>query len=56
MDAISTTTIYDGTVFCKKCGQPMNPVESMYSPEGICPHCRNLKYEHHAKKLMASRD
>ena len=50
---ISTLTVYDGTVLCKKCGYPMTPLESMYSPDGICPDCRNLKYEKHAKGLMA---
>ena len=55
MEDVSTVTIYDGTVFCKKCGQPMNPVEAMYSPDGVCPTCRNLKYENHAKRLMTDR-
>ena len=56
MDDISTLTIYDGTVMCRKCGAPMTPLEVMYSDGDLCPHCRNLKYEYHAKKLMASRE
>lgn len=54
VDDISTVTIYDGTVMCKKCGYPMTPLEAMYSDNGLCPHCRNQQYEGHAKKLMGS--
>lgn len=51
MDQISTVTIYDGTVFCRKCGAPMTPLEVLYSDSDVCPHCRNEVYEKHAKKL-----
>jgi len=51
---VSTTTIYDGTLFCKKCDYPMTPLESMYSDDGLCPYCRNEKYEKHARNLMAN--
>lgn len=53
-EEISTLTIYDGSVECKKCGYPMTPLEAMYSDNGLCPNCRNLQYEGHAKKLMSS--
>lgn len=52
MDDVSTVTIYDGTILCKKCDYPMTPLEAMYSDDGLCPHCRNLNYQGHAKKLM----
>jgi len=55
-DDISTTTIYDGTLFCKKCEYPMTPLEAMYSDNGLCPNCRNKNYEKHAKNLMVSRE
>ena len=51
MDQVSTVTIYDGTVFCRKCGAPMTPLEVLYSDSDVCPHCRNEVYEKHAKKL-----
>jgi len=50
---VSTLTIYDGTLPCKKCGYPMTPLEAMYSDDGLCPYCRNEKYEKHAKNLMS---
>ena len=53
VDDVSTVTIYDGTILCKKCDYPMTPLEAMYSDDGLCPHCRNLNYQGHAKKLMA---
>ena len=53
-EEISTLTIYDGSLECKKCGYPMTPLEAMYSDNGLCPNCRNLQYEGHAKKLMSS--
>ena len=56
MDDISTLTIYDGTVMCRKCGAPMTPLEVMYSDGDLCPHCRNAKYEYHMKRLMTDRD
>jgi hypothetical protein len=52
MDDISTLTIYDGTLPCRKCGYPMTPLEAMYSDDGLCPYCRNEKYEKHAEGLM----
>jgi hypothetical protein len=52
VDDVSTVTIYDGTILCKKCDYPMTPLEAMYSDDGLCPHCRNLNYQGHAKKLM----
>ena len=51
---ISTTTIYDGTIMCKACGYPMTPLEALYSDDGLCPYCRNQKYEKHAKNMMAN--
>lgn len=54
VDDVSTVTIYDGTIMCKKCGYPMTPLEAMYSDDGLCPHCRNLNYQGHAKNLMSS--
>ena len=54
VDDVSTVTIYDGTIMCKKCGYPMTPLEAMYSDDGLCPNCRNLNYQGHAKKLMSS--
>ena len=55
-EAISTTTIYDGTMFCKKCGYPMTPIEALYSDNGLCPYCRNEKYEKHSKSLMVGNE
>jgi predicted nucleic-acid-binding Zn-ribbon protein len=55
-EEVSTLTIYDGSVVCKKCGYPMTPLEAMYSDDGLCPHCRNANYEKHSKTLMAGRD
>jgi predicted Zn-ribbon and HTH transcriptional regulator len=52
-EEISTTTIYDGSRMCKNCGYPMTPLEALYSDDGLCPYCRNEKYEKHAKNLMA---
>jgi len=49
---VSTLTIYDGTLLCKKCGYPMTPLEAMYSDDGLCPYCRNEKYEKHTKNLL----
>lgn len=46
-------TIYDGSMVCKKCGAPMTPIEVLYSDDDLCPHCRNAKYERHAKSFMA---
>ena len=53
-EEISTVTIYDGSLPCKKCGYPMTPLEALYSDMGLCPYCRNQQYEGHAKKLMSS--
>jgi len=53
MEDVSTTTIYDGSVMCKKCGYPMTPLEAMYSDDDLCPYCRNAKYEKHAKNFIA---
>jgi Zn finger protein HypA/HybF involved in hydrogenase expression len=50
---VSTLTVYDGSLQCKKCDYPMTPLEAMYSDDGLCPYCRNAKYEKHAKNLMA---
>ena len=50
---ISTVTIYDASLACKRCGYPMTPLEGLYSDDGLCPHCRNKKYEKHAKNFMA---
>lgn len=50
---ISTITIYDASLACRKCGYPMTPLEGLYSDDGLCPHCRNQKYEKHAKNFMA---
>ena len=50
---ISTVTLYEGSLPCKKCGYPMTPLEALYSDLGLCPYCRNLQYEGHAKKLMS---
>ena len=54
MEDISTTTIYDGSLQCKKCGYPMTPLEALYSDDALCPYCRNAKYEKHAKDLMVN--
>ena len=53
VEDVSTTTIYDGTRPCKKCGYPMTPLEAMYSDDGLCPYCRNEKYERHFKNRMS---
>ena len=52
MEETSTVTIYDGTLPCKNCGYPMTPLEALYSDDGLCPYCRNEKYEKHARGLM----
>ena len=49
---ITTQTIYDGSLVCKKCGYPMTPLEAMYSDDGLCPYCRNSKAEKHVKSGM----
>jgi len=51
-EEITTVTIYDGTVPCKNCDYPMTPIEALYSDDGLCPYCRNMRYEAHAKRLM----
>jgi RNA polymerase subunit RPABC4/transcription elongation factor Spt4 len=50
---MSTVTIYDASLACKKCKYPMTPLEGLYSDDGLCPYCRNKKYEKHAKNFMA---
>ena len=55
-EKVSTLTVYDGSIPCKKCGYLMTPLEVMYSADGLCPNCRNANYEKHAKTLMAGRD
>lgn len=54
MEEISTVTIYDGSVECKNCGYPMTPLEALYSDNGLCPYCRNERYEKHSKNLMSN--
>jgi Zn finger protein HypA/HybF involved in hydrogenase expression len=51
-EEITTMTIYDGSLPCKKCNYPMTPLEALYSDMGLCPYCRNKQYEGHAKRLM----
>jgi len=50
---MSIVTIYDASLACKKCDYPMTPLEGLYSDDGLCPHCRNQKYEKHAKSFKA---
>ena len=55
VDAISTETIYDGSVECPKCGLFMTPVEAMYTDGKMCPSCRNGLYGKHMKRAMSAR-
>lgn len=51
-ELITTTTIYDGSRICRKCGEVMDPVVVMYGDGKVCPTCRNLKYESARKGAM----
>jgi uncharacterized paraquat-inducible protein A len=50
---ISTITIYDGSQPCRKCGMIMSPIDVMYSEDGYCPYCRNMRHELHKKGAMS---
>jgi|APCry1669190327_1035288.scaffolds.fasta_scaffold00626_11 hypothetical protein len=56
LDDISTETIYDGSVPCRRCGMVMTPLEVMYSYDGrTCPACRNAKMEAHVRGGMSGK-
>jgi len=50
---INVETVYEGSTMCRRCGHLMTPLETMYSNLGLCPDCRNLEYEKHAKRKMS---
>ena len=46
-------TIYNSSAPCPKCGQVMNPVETLFSGQtGLCVSCRNREYAKQAKAAM----
>ena len=51
-EEITAVTIYEGTVPCTNCDYPMTPIEALYSDDGLCPYCRNMKYEKYARKML----
>ncbi len=47
-------TVYHGSSECPKCGNLMNPVESVFAGASeLCPTCRNAMYRKNAKQAMA---
>ena len=46
-------TISKGKAPCPLCGIVMNPVEYMYSLNGLCPPCNQLKMANRVKGRMA---
>jgi hypothetical protein len=51
-EEISTITIYDGSVMCRKCGKIMTPVEVFYMDGDVCSDCRNTSFGKHIKGGM----
>jgi hypothetical protein len=49
---MSHETIYNGSIICEKCGQVVDPVTAMYSPE-YCANCQQAKRKHTLKERMA---
>ena len=52
METINIETVYEGSQICPRCGNLLTPLEVLYTSLGLCPDCRNAKYEEHAKRGM----
>lgn len=52
VEDISTTTIYEGSTLCRKCGKVMTPIEVFYMDGDVCPGCRNTSFGKHIKGGM----
>jgi hypothetical protein len=46
-------TLYNGSKGCSDCGITMNPVQSMYSTDELCPSCKRRKQVKLVKGRMA---
>ena len=55
METINIETVYEGSQICPRCGNLLTPLEVLYTSLGLCPDCRNAKYEEHAKRGMSEK-
>lgn len=52
-EEVSTATIYDGSMICRKCGKLMTPIEVFYMDGDTCPDCRNTSFGKNLKGRMS---
>lgn len=52
-DQGSMSTVYNGSIPCKGCGDLLSPVAAIYATDRHCHKCRKKRHHKHVKSRMS---